>query len=208
MHSNSDALPGGEYPSPATRPRFPEHTLLSLFLMLLLSAGTLYGVDRALEESVTVVQSWQFNSPGDDDGPWTFPAFDLVHAISGTSYTASQTGPGPMLTLEFDAATVHRIRVTMGVTRLADGRPIPFALEWYWSSPEQVASAAGSWPFSTDRGKPFYQPDRHNPEVYLVDIDQHERWKGQIGKAFISVKLPDAAAGPYRVETKKIEFLE
>lgn len=208
MHSNSDALPGGESTTPAGRSNFPEHTLLSLVLMLLLSAGALYGVDRALQESVTVVQSWQFNSATGDDGPWAFPASDLAHSVSGTVYTAPQTGPGPTLTLDFDAATVHRIRVTMRVTRVEDGRPIPFALEWYWSSPEQVAAAAGSWPFSSERGKPFIQPDRHNPEVYLVDIDRHPLWKGPVAKAFISVKLPDAAAGPYRVETKKIEFLE
>lgn len=204
MHSNSDALADGESQA---RSNFPEHTVLSLVLMLLVSAGALYGVDRVIQESVTVVQAWEFNA-ATGDGPWNFPASDLAHTPTGTAYTAPQTGPGPTLTLDFDSATVQQIRVTMRVTRVEDGRVVPFALEWYWSSPEQVSAAAGSWPFSSERGKPFIQPDRHNPEVYLIDIDRHPLWKGPIAKAFISVKLPDAAAGPYRIETKKIEFLE
>lgn len=207
MHSEPDALPPTTAPSPARRP-FSEHTVFSLLRMVLVSAGVLWGVDRALEEEVKVVQQWDFSTPAGAETPWTFPATDQARTPSGIAYTATQTGPGPALTLSFDAATVHTIRVTMAVSRVEDGRSLPFALEWYWASPEDVAAAGEGWPFSTDRGTPFFQPDRHVDEVKMLRIEDHPRWRGPIAKAFLSVKLPNSAVGPFRIETRKIEFLE
>lgn len=211
MHSDTDALlaatDGPTAPAP-TRHAFPEHTLLSLLVMLLLSGGVLYGMGWALKEDVKIVQQWDFSAPVGAESPWTFPKTEQAQTPDGVAYTAAQTGPGPGLTLDFDAATVRNIRVTMAVSRVEDGMPIPYALEWYWASPDEVTAAGEGWPFSTDRGTPFVQPDRHEKEVRLVRIHQHPRWQGAIAKAFLSVKLPDSAVGPFRIETKKIEFLE
>jgi len=211
MHSDTDALPAAidtpAAPAP-TRHTFPEHTILSLALMLLSSCGVLYGMNWAYKEDVKVVREWDFSIATDVEGPWIFPKAEQAQTPTGVAYTAAQTGPGPALTLNFDAATVRNIRVTMAVSRVEDGMPIPYALEWYWASPDDVAAANGGWPFSTDRGTPFVQPDRHKEEERLVRIHEHPRWRGPIAKAFLSVKLPNSAIGPFRVETKKIEFLE
>lgn len=213
MHSNSDALPpavtaDASAPRTSMRPAFPEHSLLSIIIMLLLSGGVLYAMAWAYRENLKIVQVWDFSILPAGEGPWTFPKAEQSRTESGMVYTATQTGPGPALTLDFDAATVRDIRVTMAVSRVEDGMPIPYALEWYWASPDDVTAAGEDWPFSTDRGTPFEQPDRHKEEVRLVRIHQHPRWQGAIAKAFLSVKLPDSAIGPFRVETKKIEFLE
>ncbi len=213
MLSDSDALPpaataDATAPQAPLRPAFPEHSLLSILIMLLLSAGVLYAMAWALREEEKVVQQWDFSAPQRADQPWTFPEAEQNQTPTGMVYTAVQTGPGPALTLNFDAATVRNIRVTMAVSQLDDGVVIPYELEWYWASPDDVTAAGESWPFSTDRGATFVQPDRHKSDVRLVQIHQHPRWRGPIAKAFLSVKLPDDATGPFRIETKKIEFLE
>jgi hypothetical protein len=187
---------------------YPENTVFSLLIIALVAAGVLYAVKWSLREEVVHAQQWNFATMAEGEGPWEFPEANRSKTASGMVFEIESTGPGPMLTMTFDAAAVRKIRTTIAVTRVADGTPVPYVLEWYWSSPSQVAEAAGSWPFSTDRGAAFFQPDRHNAELRQVDIYEHHFWEGPVAKAFIGVKFTSAVPGPFRVETKKIEFLE
>jgi hypothetical protein len=187
---------------------YPEHSLFSLLVVALLAAGALYAVNWSLREEVTHVHRWNFATLAEGEGPWSFPETERGKTANGIAFVTKGTGPGPALTMEFDADTVRRIRTTIAITRVADGTPVPYVVEWYWASPSHVEEAGGKWPFSTDRGAAFYQPDRHDAEVRQVDIHEHYLWKGPIAKAFIGVKFTGNEAGPFRVETKKIEFLE
>jgi hypothetical protein len=194
--------------APGKRVAYPENTVFSLLVIALLAAGALYAVQWSLREDVTYVHQWNFATMAEGEGPWTFPEKERGKTAAGMAFVVEGTGPGPALTMEFDAATVRRIRTTIAVTRVEDGTPVPYVVEWYWSSPSEVAEAAGKWPFSTDRGATFLQPDRHNAELRQVDIYEHHLWKGPIAKAFIGIKFSGGVAGPFRIETKKIEFLE
>lgn len=211
MHSDTDAFSDRidtETPIAPARPMLQEHTVLSIVLMLLLSAAVLYAVNWSLREDRNYTYRWNFAGVQESEGPWTFPQAERAKTPEGVAYVAQDTGPGPALALEFDAGTVRQIRATISVTRIADGRPIPYVAEWYWAGPEEVAAAAGAWPFSTDRAKAFFEPDRNAPDLRQVEVYEHPLWKGAIAKAFISVKVPNRELGPYRIETKNIEFLE
>ena len=211
MHPATDPPTGGVdscCPAPEKRGTYPENTLLSLLVITLFTTGVFYAVEWSLRERLVYAHQWDFAAMAEGEGPWTFPDKEQAKTATGMAFVIEGTGPGPALTMEFDAATVRKVRASIAVTRVEDGTPVPFVLEWYWSSPAQVAEAAGSWPFSTERGAAFVQPDRHNTELRQVDIHLHPQWKGPVGKAFIGVKLTSAMPGPFRVETKKIEFLE
>lgn len=187
---------------------YPENTVLSLLAIVLVAAGAFYAVSWSLRDDRVRAYQWDFAAMAEGEGPWTFPETERGKGENGMTFVIDRTGPGPTLTMEFDAAAVRTIRTHIAITRVADGTPVPYVLEWYWSSPSQVADAAGKWPFSTDRGATFVQPDRHNVELRQVDIYQHHHWNGLIGKAFLGIKFTGAISGPFRVETKKIEFLE
>lgn len=211
MHPATDPSTGGVdscCPAPEKRMAYPENTLFSLLAIALVAAGALYAVAWSLREDLVYAQRWDFATMAEGEGPWTFPKAERGKTAAGMAFVTEGTGPGPALTMEFDAATVRKIRTTIAVTRVEDGTPVPYVVEWYWSSPAQVAKAAGKWPFSTERGATFVQPDRHNAELRQVDIHLHPEWKGPVAKAFIGVKFTSAIPGPFRVETKKIEFLE
>lgn len=196
------------YPADEKRVAYPEHTLFSLLVVALIAAGAFYAVRWSLREDVTYTHQWDFATLANGESPWKFPGKTPEKTTDGIVVVMDRTGPGPMLTMEFDTATVRRIRTTISVTSVQSGLPVPYTVEWYWSSPAQVAEAGENWPFSTDRGAAFVQPDRHNAELRQVDIYKHHFWNGTVAKAFIGVKFTSAVPGPLRVETKKIEFLE
>lgn len=196
------------YPADGKSEAYPEHTLLSLLVIALVALGAFYAVNWSLREDLPYAHQWNFATVADGESPWTFPGKERDKTANGIVFVTEGTGPGPALTMEFDAATVRKIRTTIAVTSVETGLPVPYTVEWYWSSPAQVAEAAGKWPFSTDRGAAFFQPDRHNAELRQVDIYKHHLWKGTIAEAFIGIKFTSAIPGPFRVETKKIEFLE
>lgn len=195
-------------PAPAQRAGYPETTLVSLLLMIFISAGTLYAVDWSYREEWTPVYAWSFAGAPSDSSPWSFPDSERTQTPEGIAYVTKDAGPGPVLALEFDAESVRRIRATFSVTQTSDGKPAPFQVEWYWASPEDIAAANGSWPFSSERGATFVEPDRHHPEERLLDLRGHPRWKGKIAKAFIGFNIPLSDTGAVKIETKHIEFLE
>lgn len=214
MHPATDPTTGGVDndggASGEKRVVYPEHTLFSLLIIALVAAGALYAVEWSLREKLTHVHHWDFATMPEGEGPWTFPKEERGKTLEGMAFVIDRTGPGPMLTMDFDASTVRRIRATIAITRVADGMPVPFDVEWYWSSPAEVAEAkaAGAWPFSGERGATFVQTDRHHVEIRQVDIHKHHLWKGPIARAFIGIKFTSAMPGPFRVETKEIAFLE
>lgn len=187
---------------------YPENTVLSMLIMVLVAAGVLAGVNWAYNDTSTTISRWDFAALDLAQGPWSFPGTEQAKTPAGVSCVVQGTGPGPTLTMDFDADAVGRVRTTMAVTRVADGQPVPYVAEWYWASPEDVAAAAGAWPFSTERGAAFFQPDRHFPERREVRIWKHTLWKGKIAKAFIGIKVATGETGPFRVEVQSIEFLE
>jgi hypothetical protein len=196
------------HPVSGKRACYPENTVLSILIMILVAAGVLAGVDRAYRDTSTTIARWDFAALDLAQGPWSFPGTEQAKTLAGVSYVMQGTGPGPTLTMDFDADSVGRVRSTMAVTRVADGQPVRYVAEWYWASPEDVAAAAGAWPFSTERGAAFFQPDRHFSEVREVRIRKNTLWKGKIAKAFVGIKVPAGETGPFRVEVQSIEFLE
>jgi len=186
----------------------PGHSLLSMALMLLLAAAVLAGVRALYHDPETVVQRWNFAEIAPDAGPWIFPAEERGKTPQGIAYVAADTGPGPELTQEIDAARVGRIRLRIDVTRVEDGMPIPFVAEWRWSSPEELTTAPGEGDLSGAHAADFFEPDRHQPDLRELNLRSQAQWRGKIEKSVIVIKLPGSEAGPYRIETRLIEFLE
>lgn len=194
--------------STATHRAYPEHTLASILLMGLLSAAVLYGVAWSVQVPETIVHAWDFSSLTAAESPWGFPDVRLEQDDDGITFLIMKTGPGPEMVMELDTQTVRLIRVTAEVTHAVSAKPMPFSLEWYWISAEDIAAADGAWPYSTERGVALKVRDRHQPDVHTVDVSRHKLWKGTIAQGFIGIKIPKEYPGPFQVRIKHIEFLE
>ncbi len=192
----------------APQARRPEHSLFSIVLMALLAAGAVYGVGWTIQAPYTVVHQWDFRDLPYAESPWQFPPVKLEQDENGVVIPTLQTGPGPELIMELDTDTVDAIRATVEITRVEDGAPVGYALEWYWSSAEDVTAAAGAWPYSTDRGVAFRPLNRHQPNTHTAQVSKHKAWKGTIAQGFIGIKIPPRVEGPFFVRLVHVEFLE
>ena len=196
-------------PSPrAARPARPKHTIATILLMALVSSAVLYGVRWSVREESSSIHVWDFRTLPYGESPWTFPSPRLEQDNEGVTYLAIETGPGPILAMGLETGTVRSVRATIEITRESDGEPVPYALEWYWASAEDIEAAGESWPFSGERGTYFQLLDRHTPNIHTARLSRHHKWKGQIARAFIGVKIPPHEVGPFEIRTKRIEFLE
>ena len=188
--------------------RRPEHSLLSIVLMLLLAAGAVYGVGWTMRPQQKVVHSWDFRSLPYESTPWRFPEVKIEQDEGGVIIPTLQTGPGPQLIMDLDTDTVNAVRATVEITRVEDGTPVGYALEWYWSSAEAVAAANGAWPYSTERGVAFRPQNRHTPNIHTAQVSRHKQWQGTIAQGFIGIKIPPRVEGPFFVRLVHVEFLE
>jgi hypothetical protein len=207
METPTESAPSDTAPAPSDRTR-PRHTIATVLLMALLSAGALYGVEWSVREQASPVHAWNFRSLPYEQSPWEFPAPRREQDDEGVTYLAIQTGPGPTLTMDLDTSTIRTVRATVEITRESNGEPVPYALEWYWASEDDIAAAGDNWPFSTERGTTFRLLDRHAPTIHTAQLSRHKTWKGSIAKAYIGVKIPPHEIGPFQIRTVHIEFLE
>ncbi len=195
-------------PSPTVRRGYPEHNLVSILLMGLVSAAVFYGVAWSVQEQAKPVHTWDFRTLTAEESPWQFPRVMREQNAPGVTFMALKTDPGPELVMDLDTDTVREIRATVEVTHYEDGTPARFSMEWYWASAEDVAAAEGDWPYSGERGTPFKILDRHAPNTHGIRISRHKRWNGSIARGFVAIKFPPSETGPFQVRVLKIEFLE
>lgn len=196
-----DTAPPAE--QPAGR---PAHTIVSILVMLVLSAGTLYAVGWLLREEWTAVRSWDLSEPL-DEAVWSFPESGAEVSGAGATFEMTASGFGPTLNLDLPAAEANRVQVHVRVTRADNGKPVRFALGWYWARADDV-EASPDEPFSPERAMAFYAFARHRPHTYRVDVANHEKWNGTIKKGLFTVKLPPNISGPVRVTMSRVDFLE
>lgn len=203
----ADSEPAGAVaPANPVPPGRPEHTILSILVLLLLAAGVLYLVDWSLRENRPAVQAWAF-SEGVDDSVWNFPDPEAAPSPAGMTFEMPESGFGPRLDLQFPAENVRRVEVTVAATHAETGEPVPFALGWYWGRSEDVAESPEN-PFSTGRAMAFHRFVRHRPDSYRVNLDEHPQWHGTVEAAMLTFKFPEAATGPFRITLTRLEFLE
>jgi len=198
-------------PPPADTPAAgrPEHSLASLVLIGLAAAAVLYAVRWSVEEHEVVAQSWDFREIPHEETPWAFPDLEEVQDGNGVLTLAPHSGPGPELELALDADTVGRVRVAIEVLRAEDKTPVPFGLEWFWASAEDVTEAEeGAGPYSAARRAPFRVLDRRAPEIHTASLRRQGLWGGTVARGMIALKFPPEEPGPFLVRTFRIEFLE
>lgn len=197
-----EAAPAQDAPVPGGR---PEHSILSILVLLALSACVLYLIDWALRDDGAVVQAWDLAQPL--DGAWEFPDPNAHQSEAGMTFDMEESGFGPKLALDLAASEVNRIQATLSVTQAETGKPVRFALGWYWAR-ESDLEAAPEAPFASNRAMAFYPFARHRPHTYRVDMNTHDAWNGTIKAGVFTVKFPADAKGPFRVTLSRLEFLE
>lgn len=204
IDTSESTAPPQDLPAPGGR---PDHTIISILVMLVLSAGVLYGADWLLRDDGVVVQAWDFTGAIDTDA-WTFPDPEgTTTSPAGTTFALAESGFGPKLNLSINAADVRRIQAKVTVTDARTGKPVPFALGWYWARSEDLAESPEQ-PFSPARSMVFYPFARHRPDTLRTDIYRHGDWQGTIDTGVFTLKFPEGAAGPFRVTLSRLEFLE
>lgn len=204
--ANADEAPAstGVTAPPAGR---PPHTVLSVLLMALLSAGALYAVAWSLEDPDNIVHAWDFRKVAHDETPWRFPRLGKKQDGNGVMAMAWKTEPGPELIQNMDTAPIGQVAITLEVTRPSDNTPVPVTLEWYWASEADVEAADGAWPYTTERGVTLSIPDPERPNTHVTRLD-HPKWTGTIDRGFIGLKFPDHTTGPFLLRLLRVEFLE
>ena len=209
MNSATDApaetvsAPPRELPPPGGR---PEHTLLSILILILLSAGALYLADWVLRDEGAVFEAWDFSAPL-ESGAWEFPDPDAARSEAGMTIEMAESGFGPKLNQSFPAASVNRIQAVVTAVHAETGEPVRFALGWYWARDTDVAASPEA-PFAVNRAMAFYPFARHRRHTYRADMNTHELWNGTIASGVFTVKFPEDATGPFRVTVSRLEFLE
>ena len=185
----------------------PPHTILSILILVSLSAAALYGVEQSLAPQDNVVLAWDFRDFDVTESPWRFPRLGKEQDGNGVTALIWRTEPGPEVIQTIDTAGIGEVRITMELIRPEEQTPVPVTLEWYWASAEEVAAADGKWPYTTERGVTLSVPDPDRPFTHSARLD-HPKWTGVIDRGFFGVKLPDGIAGPFVLRLLHVEFLE
>ena len=147
-------------------------------------------------------ETWDFAAPA-PPGPWSFPGESPAQDARGISLTLSQSGPAALLlNAELPATSVAAVEAEVSVANAETGQPVPANLVLFWATREQIAAAAGQWPFSTDRGIPF-----SGTGVLQAPVAIHPEWRGTIGALFVGVNLPPDQPGNYRVTVKRLSLV-
>jgi len=208
MNSVEDApteSPATPVPAPLPPGSRPDHTIFSILILLLLAAGALYLVDWVLRDDGNVVQSWDFTLPL--DGTWEFPDPEAHQTDNGIVFEMKESGFGPKRAFDIPADTVNRIQATINVTQVETGKPVRFALGWYWAREPDMVETPDA-PFAANRAMAFFSFARHRPDTYRVNMNTHELWNGTINAGVFTLKFPADATGPFRVTLSRLEFLE
>jgi hypothetical protein len=199
-------------PPPANAPAAgrPDHSLASLLLIGLAAVALLYAVRWSVEEHEAVLHAWDFREVPPEETPWTFPELDAAQDGHGVLSLAAHSGPGPELDMALDTDAIGTLRIAIEILRAGDETPVPFALDWFWASADDVAKAEeeGGWPYAVDRSVPIRVLDRHAPEIHAAPLHRREAWGGTIARGMIALKFPPDEPGPFLVRTFRIELLE
>lgn len=194
-------------PPPAAPTGRPENTVLSILLMLLLSAGVLYGADWLIRYDETVTQQWDFTVEPLEGGAWHFPGEAVTRTEHGIAFEIPKSEVGPELTCEIPAGGARRVRLGGTVLDTASGKTVPFTFALYWARSEDVARAPDA-PYSTNRARRFEPTARYRPQEFYADMDAHPEWTGTIERIRISVILLPLGPGPYRVTLSHFDVVE
>lgn len=184
----------------------PEHSILSILVLLLLAAGALYLTDWGLRDDGTLVRGFELNQPL-DPALWEFPDKNAVTTAQGTTFEMAESGFGPKLKLAFPAATVRWVKAEVSVVQADTGKPVRFALGWYWARSEDMSESPDG-PYSLKRSMVLFPYVRHYPHSYRADMSGHDLWNGTIEGAVFTLKYPPDETGPFRVTFSRLEFLE
>lgn len=193
-------------PAPDSSDRAPDHTVLSVVLMLALSAAVLGGVEWRLRDRRPALAGWGVGAASFSDPRWSLPAGVTHEGDGGISWELNTEGGVPVLSYEIDADTVRQVRAEAQVVRVSDGEAVPFVLNWNWAHPEEAADG-GSWPSAQERMVTLYRPVRHHPALHQANLGWHPEWNGVIAKMSVSVQLWTNAPGPYRITVRRIELM-
>jgi hypothetical protein len=184
----------------------PEHSVLSMVLLVLLSAGALYAADWVLRDDGKVVQQWNLAQPVDPT-IWEFPGKSATTTAQGMVFEMPASGFGPRLDLSLPTESVRWIKAHVSVVRVDTGKPVRFALGWYWARQQDLEEAPDG-PFSLKRSLVLNPYVRRLPDAYRADMLGHEAWNGTIEAAIFTLKFPEEETGPFRVTFSSLEFLE
>jgi len=210
MHTENDALePNGLLAEAGigVSDEPPAHTVFSVVLMVVLSAGVLVALEWGLSDSRAPLAAWGTDATLFSDSVWHFPDESTFEAMGEVSYLITQSSPGPILTFPVEAAQARQVRAEVAVVHAIDGTPAPFQLEWYWMRSEQL-SADDAYPFSKAQAIAFYRPIRHHADRHQVDLSWHDAWTGSIPRMMLGVRLWKGTSGPFRVIVRRVELVE
>lgn len=200
-------LPNAHRDGHYTGPRsVREHTLLSIVLLLLAGAGAMYFMDRVVRDESPAVLAWTLSQPP-DPAIWEFPDENASFGPNGAAFTIGESGFGPKLTLDLPAGNVRWLAAVVTVTEENSGKPVPFALGWYWARAEDLDQAADE-PFASNRAMVLEPYLRHRPQLRRAEMATHPLWTGDVKQGVFTIKLPPDATGPFRVCFERVEFQE
>ncbi|MBX3178020.1 MAG: hypothetical protein KF886_11700 [Candidatus Hydrogenedentes bacterium] len=184
----------------------PEHTLLSIALLLLAGAGAAYFMDRFVRDESPAVLAWTLNQPP-DPAVWEFPDEGASFGRDGAAFTIEESGFGPKLTLDLPAGSARWLAAVVTVTEENSGKPVPFALGWYWARAEDLDQTPEE-PFASNRAMVLQPYLRHRPRLRRAEMATHPLWAGDVKQGVFTIKLPPEATGPFRVRFERVEFQE